>query len=243
MNLPKMILFDYGHTLLYEPGWDSLNGETALYKHIKANPNHLTVEEINRQAQELFKQFDAARKLGYEIHERQFQKTLYEHLGVTFEISLEEAEEIFWYGTSPGAMMPDADKMIEYINQNGIHSGVISNIGFSEAALTSRINHFLPMNQFEFFIASSEYGLRKPNRMLFEIALRKAGLDAKDVWFCGDNPQADIEGAAEAGIFPVWYDSVIDCEYRDKSKETAPQCEYLYIREWRELIETLEKLK
>ncbi len=23
MKYPKMIIFDYGHTLLYEPGWDS----------------------------------------------------------------------------------------------------------------------------------------------------------------------------------------------------------------------------
>ncbi len=26
MRSPKMIVFDYGHTLLYEPGWDSDRG-------------------------------------------------------------------------------------------------------------------------------------------------------------------------------------------------------------------------
>ena len=26
MNYPRMIIFDYGHTLLYEPGWDSVRG-------------------------------------------------------------------------------------------------------------------------------------------------------------------------------------------------------------------------
>jgi len=28
---------------------------------------------------------------------------------------------------------------------------------------------------------------RKPNPMLFELALKKAGLNAGDVWFCGNN--------------------------------------------------------
>lgn len=243
MTFPKMILFDYGHTLLSEPGWSTLNGETALFQHIKSNPVHLTAQEIDRHAQELFKQFGEARKLGFEIHERQLQKTFYEHLGITFDISLEEAEEVLWNGLSAGARMPGADQIIEYINQNGIRSGVISNLGFSGAALARRLKRLLPMNRFEFVIASSEYGLRKPNRILFEIALRKAGLDAGDVWFCGDNPRADVEGAAGAGIFPVWYDSEIECEYRDKSKEAPPQCEHLYIREWRELIAVLEGLK
>ena len=32
MKYPKMILFDYGRTLAYEPGWDSLRGNAALLR-------------------------------------------------------------------------------------------------------------------------------------------------------------------------------------------------------------------
>jgi len=36
--------------------------------------------------------------------------------------------------------------------------------------------------------------------------LKKAGLNAGDAWFCGDNIKADVEGSAAVGIFPVWYE-------------------------------------
>lgn len=34
---PEMIIFDYGHTLLYEPDWDSTRGNNELFKHITKN--------------------------------------------------------------------------------------------------------------------------------------------------------------------------------------------------------------
>ena len=40
---------------------------------------------------------------------------------------------------------------------------------------------------------SCEYVFRKPNPLLFELALKKAGLPASDVWFCGDNMTARID--------------------------------------------------
>ena len=120
-------------------------------------------------------------------------------------ISYPEAEKIFWDNVSAGAVMPNADKIIDFIKENGIRSGVISNIGFSGIALTDRINRLLPHNKFVFIIASSEYMFRKPNPMIFELALKKAGLVCADVWFCGDNIKADVEGSAAVGLFPVWY--------------------------------------
>ncbi|NLB40786.1 MAG: HAD family hydrolase, partial [Clostridiales bacterium] len=185
MNKPKMILFDYGHTLLYEPDFDSLRGEEALFKHVKSNKNNLLPSQVNDFAQELFAEIGTVREVNLEIHERQFQRFLYEYLEIELSISLSEAERVFWDNTSAGAIMPNADKIIDYINYNDIRSGVISNIGWLGSALTERINRLLPRNKFEFVIASSEYMFRKPNPMLFELALKKAGLPSEDVWFCG----------------------------------------------------------
>jgi putative hydrolase of the HAD superfamily len=91
-------------------------------------------------------------------------------------------------------------------------------------------------------IVSSEYGFRKLSPYLFELALRKAGLPPGDVWFCGDNPRADVEGAAQVGIFPVWYDNDTGREHRDSVLGPRPTCDHLYIREWDDLIRTLEEL-
>ncbi|HHY82253.1 MAG TPA: HAD family hydrolase [Clostridiales bacterium] len=242
LSKPKMILFDYGHTLLCEPGFDFLRGEEALFKYIKSNKNNLTPKQVNDFAQELFDKISVAREMGLEIHERQFQRFLYEYLEIEFTISLPEAEKILWDNSSAGAIMPNADRMIDYINSRGIRSGVVSNIGWSGSALTDRLNRLLPHNKFEFVITSSEYMFRKPNPMLFELALKKAGLPAEDVWFCGDNIKADVEGSAAAGLFPVWYDDeTIENPWRRHDKGILPKCEHLHIHDWLELIELLEK--
>lgn len=34
MKIPKMIMFDNGHTLLYEPNFDSLKGHKKLFEYV-----------------------------------------------------------------------------------------------------------------------------------------------------------------------------------------------------------------
>ncbi len=244
MNLPKMIIFDYGHTLLYEPDWNTDRGNAALLKYAVKNPNNCKVEDITKGAELIFGEHVArVRRVGYDISAQVANRTLYDYLGLEFSLTPVEMETVFWDNASAGAIMPNADKLIDYLNKNGIRTAVISNLLWSGTALANRLNRLLPNNEFEFVITSSDYFICKPNRILFEIALNKAGLLAKDVWYCGDNPQNDIEGAARVGIFPIWYDSPIDKDYIDRTNEKQPQCEHLYINQWDEMIKFIEGLK
>ena len=244
MKYPKMILFDYGHTLLYESDWNPVRGNEELLKYVTRNPNHCTLDEVRKAAELIFeKQIECVRKLGYELSGQVGNKVLYEYLGMEFSLTPLEMEIIFWNGASMGAIMPDADTMLDFLNQHGIRSAVISNLLWSGAALTERLNRLLPNNQFEFVMTSSDYFMRKPNRILFDIAVRKAGVAPGEIWYCGDNPQADVEAASQVGIFPIWYDNDTEKDYKDRSKERIPQCEHLHIHAWNEMINLLEKLK
>jgi putative hydrolase of the HAD superfamily len=243
MNKPKMIIFDYGHTLLYEPESDFLRGEKEVYKHIVKNPKQLTAEEISRFGTELFNKLRDCRKLGYELHELQIMRLQYEYLGIELDISYEEVEKLMWNHVSLGACMPYTKEMLTSLKEKGIRSGVISNIGWSGKALEERINRLLPDNQFEFIIASSEYGIRKPNPMIFELALQKADLQPSDVWFCGDSISADVYGAKSVGIFPVYYDEKsIDNPWKEQNSELQIDFEYLHINNWLELIDFIASL-
>ena len=42
---PKMILFDYGHTLLYEIGHNAEKGNKAIYQYIKSNPKNISFQD------------------------------------------------------------------------------------------------------------------------------------------------------------------------------------------------------
>lgn len=244
MKYPKMILFDYGHTLLYEPGWDAVRGNAELLKYATKNPNHCTLEDVRKAAEMIFgEHIENIRRFGYDICGQVCDKVLYEYLGIEFSLTPLEMETVFWNGASMGAIMPDADKMLDYINKNGIRSAVISNLLWSGSALTERLNRLLPNNQFEFVMTSSDYFLRKPNRILFDIALQKTGISADEVWYCGDNPQTDIEGASQVGIYPIWYDNDTEKDYKDRSGECLPHCEHLHIYTWQEMIDLLERIK
>lgn len=243
MKYPKMIIFDYGNTLLYEPDWDSDNGNRELMKYAVKNPNQCTLNDIKKGAELVFgKHIENVRKIGYDISAQVGNRVLYEYLGIEFSLSTLDMETVFWNGASSGAVMPDTDKMLDFINKNGIRSAVISNLLWSGEALRERLDRLLPNNKFEFVMTSSDYFLRKPNHILFDIALQKSGLSADEIWYCGDNPMADIDGAAQSGIFPVWYDNDTGKEYKDYDLCKTPNCVHLHIHEWKEMIELLRTL-
>lgn len=235
IRFPKMIIFDYGETLLCEPDWDTDRGNVELLKYATKNPNNCTVDDVRKGAEMIFGEYIGnIRKMGYDISGQVGDRLLYDSLGMEFSLSPLEMETVFWDAACKGTVMPDADKLLDYLNANGIRTAVISNNLWSGEALTKRFDRLLPNNRFEFVMTSSDYLVRKPNRLLFDIALQKAGLQPNEVWYCGDNPTADAEGAAQVGIYPIWYSTNTD---------DSPECEHTQIHEWQELIDLLEQLK
>lgn len=235
MYTPKMILFDYGRTLLHEAGFDFLKGIRALYPYITKNPRGIMPEEFNTFGRDLYAEvFDRMRSQNVEMHECQILRFELEYHGIELSIPVEEAEEILWDNISSGGRMPHIEEVLERLRQRNIRSGVISNLCWSGRALSHRIQRLLPDNQFEFILTSSEYMFRKPSRYIFELALQKAELLPEEVWFCGDNQEADILGAKGVGMFPVWYN------LEQKKPEVKLDFPHLEIRDWRELLDILK---
>lgn len=132
----------------------------------------------------------------------------------------------------PGKPTDGIEELLDFLYQNNIRTGVISNISYCGQAVTDRINEVIPANHFEFIIATSEYMYRKPNRRIFDLALGKAGLNADEVWYVGDQYECDVVGAKNAGIFPVWYQGTIDVPGDKKGDVTV-------VRDWQEFRECI----
>ena len=228
---PKMILFDYGETLLWEPSSDLLAGERALIGAADANPNRVTPEQALALAGEIYRNQNEARIFDLELHEWQGLRLVNDILGLSFSLTLAEQEQIFWDTAAPAVPTPGITDLLEKLQIVGIRTGVISNMRFSGPTLEKRIRDAFPGHPFEFILASSEYGVRKPSPLLFRAALGRAKLSPEEVWFCGDHPQADVEGAAGVGIFPVWYAPV--------PRGDSPKCRHLVIHHWDELTKFL----
>jgi putative hydrolase of the HAD superfamily len=54
------------------------------------------------------------------------------------------------------------------------------------------------------WVVSEEAGVRKPDGRIFELAADRARMGLRGAWMIGDNPEADIAGAAGMGLPSVW---------------------------------------
>jgi len=239
MKHPKMIMFDYGQTLIEEGAFNGEEGARAVLKHAIRNPYQVSARNLQDYAKTLNRDIgrfdpDVKKSPFIEVHNHMFQNYLYQYYDLEFDLPPEEIEKIFWDNAAVKKPTKNIEYFLQKLREHDIRTAVISNISFSQKALENRLRNQLPEHDFEFILATSEYVFRKPHRRIFELALRKAKLDAKDVWYCGDNAYFDVEGAASSGIYPVWYRGAM--EFHNK---LTPTVDCLTIEDWIELVEQL----
>ncbi|MDU7004452.1 HAD family hydrolase [Clostridium sp.] len=215
MDYPKMILFDYGQTIIEEEKFNRLEGLKVLLDKATKNPNNISAEEL----------FDFYTELNIEIGRE----------GDSNDLTPNEMDKIFWDASAPGKPVENIGFLLNFLHEKGIRTAVISNLSYSGETLKNRINTLIPNNHFEFIIASSEYMFKKPHKKIFELALRKANLESMDVWFCGDNVIADVEGASLSGIKPIWFKGAL------REEKYTPMVDYIEINDWIELKKLLEE--
>ncbi|MHA1123152.1 MAG: HAD family hydrolase, partial [Candidatus Heimdallarchaeota archaeon] len=57
---------------------------------------------------------------------------------------------------------------------------------------------------FQFTVFSQDYGMEKPDPLIFEVALKEANCTKQQIIHIGDSLESDIAGANNAGIRCVW---------------------------------------
>ncbi|SHL18569.1 putative hydrolase of the HAD superfamily [Anaerocolumna jejuensis DSM 15929] len=238
---PEMILFDYGQTLIAEEKFAPLKGNQALLDIAVKNPNKVTARQVQELANALEKDLrdvlageDRNHKV-LDVTHHAFNRYLYDYFEVEFAESPDYLEWLFWSKAAPGHPTKNIEKLLFFLHQKGIRTGVVSNMMNTSESLSRRLNTLLEEHHFEFILASSDYMFRKPHPRIFELALAKAKLTPEKVWFCGDNPVCDIEGAYYAGMKPVWYPV-----YNEGNHRIAADIPHIQINDWMDLIGMLE---
>ncbi len=236
---PKMILFDYGETLIHERKFDGVKGTKAVLEYAISNKYGVTANDIQSEADALNRElgrFDPDRRHCFQIEvpNRMFTTYLYQLMGIELSLTSEEIDRVFWDAASPGVPTEYIEELLAFLQAENIRTGVISNICYSGDTVRERINSRLPNNDFEFIITSSETVFRKPNKRIFELALKKAELAPRDVWYIGDSYECDVVGARNAGLFPVWY---LGSTQRLEKKDDV-----MTVFHWNELIEYLKEV-
>ena len=237
LKKPSFVMFDYGQTLIKEYDYDGAAGFDRMLRYASANPMGVTGADLQAEEQKLnaeLNRFNPAarnRRLT-EIPEESINRFLFARFGIEFppECDLRDLESDFWEAANPYAPCEGIGELLTFLKEEGIRTGVVSNLSFCGRTLEKRILSVIPEADFAFVISSCDYLFRKPSPHIFEAALGKAGVTADRVWFCGDQMVPDIQGSSAVGMTPVWYKGNLrydgDCELT----------EGIEIYSWSELI-------
>jgi HAD superfamily hydrolase (TIGR01549 family) len=115
-----------------------------------------------------------------------------------------DAEFVAW--TPANALLGSAHALLEALRERGLRLAIVANGWPEPARLTRRrIEELGVADRVDAIVLADEVGVRKPDRRIFDAALRSLGLgfEAGEAMHVGDRLVADIQGAAGAGITTV----------------------------------------
>lgn len=112
------------------------------------------------------------------------------------------------------ALFDDVMPVLRILHDAGLVLGVVSNF---EEWLEQLLDELGVTGFFGVRVISGLEGMEKPDPRIFRLALDRAGVEPAESVYVGDNPEFDVDPAAELGMFPV----LIDRRGRHPSHATA----------------------
>jgi HAD superfamily hydrolase (TIGR01509 family) len=119
--------------------------------------------------------------------------------------SLSELEEVYLKERhSRQRPLAGAVELLSQLRSRGLKLGVVSNSVFSREPMYAHLRQTGLAGYMDTVVFSSDVGARKPQAKPFLAALSQMGCVAGDAVFVGDSPEADLAGAAGAGMAAIW---------------------------------------
>ena len=139
---------------------------------------------------------------GVEIELRNVFRRLFEEKGITVSATRMEDTALLFrllsFGRKP-RLMDGVKKTLGALRRQGAHLYLLSNaqscFTIPELRRLGLLDGF-----FDGIFLSSDFGSKKPSSDFFHAALAKAGLSCSEVLMVGNDPEADIRGAAAVGM-------------------------------------------
>ncbi|MGN0467536.1 MAG: HAD family hydrolase [Acutalibacteraceae bacterium] len=186
----KGVFFDFDDTLQSRKGAYRLYCEDFLKKYF---PN-ISREERLRKLDEMEEYVDG----GYKDREVYFPEMI-ELWNWQDHPPLQELYDSFNFDFGKHVvMLPGAVDVLKEIKKRGYILGAITN-GVSSLQ-NIKLDTAGIRDLFDVVVVSGDIGIYKPDRRIFDEAVRRAGIENEEALFVGDHPINDIEGALGADM-------------------------------------------
>ncbi|HOY26527.1 MAG TPA: YjjG family noncanonical pyrimidine nucleotidase [Mesotoga sp.] len=195
----RMYFFDLDHTILdFERSENETLIEVFKSRGIALNSSQIeNYRHINRKWWSMLEKGTASKERVVVERFEEFCNLM----DIDFDAS--ELNEEYLTGLSSRAyFLPGAEEFLHQFKSTGRRMAIITN-----GVYCVQLNKFRIANLqrfFEFSLSSEEAGYAKPDPRIFEIALKRAGIEKDEAIYIGDSLESDFSGAQKAGIDFIW---------------------------------------
>ena len=203
-----ILIFDFFETLLNNRSIDFNRGLKVLWE--QHYMDKCSFDEIKSYGEELFVHLQDLHKEGKEFPFVKDELPLYakKYGGDVVQMSTEE-EADFLMLCNELELIPGVRSALEDFKEKQIPMYVLSNSGFTAKALWKVLDRFGIGEYFSNVWSSADFGMIKPCKELFDMALQIVLKDhpderKEDILFIGDMYETDVTGAHNAGLKAVW---------------------------------------
>ncbi|MFQ6095686.1 MAG: HAD family hydrolase [Candidatus Bathyarchaeia archaeon] len=109
-----------------------------------------------------------------------------------------------WWDYADVELYPDVMGTLRYLRQYGFKTGIVTN-GF-KADIDEILSRVGLTGYFDVEVGVDAVGKPKPDREIFDFALKRLGVNHYEAVFVGDVLEIDYEGSAGAGLFAILLD-------------------------------------
>ena len=141
------------------------------------------------------------------IHESSFA-ALFEAFPPNKDFCLKDCQEYYFDHIHEFAVAgAEQVAVVKKLRAAGIKTAIVTNVDPDRMQFQRHKIDALGLTPlFDAIVMSGEVGVHKPDRRVFDRATQLLGVSNEDCVFVGDNPNADIVGALNAGMEAVWID-------------------------------------
>lgn len=204
----RAVFFDAGETLVHpSPSFPELFAEVLRHEGHDVRPDD--VQTASNAVTAGFSEAARANRLWTTSPERSrtFWLSVYDlmldPLGLPTENGLGETLYDAFTDRSNYALFDDVRSTLDELAAEGYALGLVSNF---EAWLDDLLLDLGVREAFAVRVISGVEGVEKPDPRIYRMALERAGVDAIDSVYVGDNPEFDVDPPAALGMFPVLID-------------------------------------
>ncbi len=204
----RAVFFDVGETLVHvEPSF------TDLFVTVLAGEGYeRSGEEVREASAHIYARFSEAARDGSmwttsPERSREFWISVYdrmlEELRVPDGNGLTNTLHREFTRMENYVLFDDVRPTIAALQKAGLLLGIVSNF---EAWLEDWFGVHELIETFPVRVISGIEGIEKPDERIYRLALERAGVDAADAAYIGDNPEFDVDPPAGLGMFAVLVD-------------------------------------